>query len=151
MKERHQQKLAQTIKSAEGSAGLLHKISQPTARRGGARILKKEEEDARLLDRCEATRKEWAKHWQCDESVQNVKDKPLNNEKLRKLEEALPRLKECEKEKMSRLYKGKDGSGVRWLPPKSSSGFDKRNKKKSGGVIGKGGTGHDKPVRGCSS
>ena len=37
-----------------------------------------EEEDARLLDRCEAKRKEWAEHWQCDESMQNVEDKPWN-------------------------------------------------------------------------
>ena len=43
-----------------------------------------EEEDARLLDRCEAKRKEWAKHWQCDESVQNVEDKPWKNEELKK-------------------------------------------------------------------
>ena len=84
------------IKSAEGSAGLLHKLTKPTAWRGGAQILKKEEEDARLLDRCEAKRKERAMHWQCDESVQNVEGKPWTSEKLRKLEEALPRLKECD-------------------------------------------------------
>ena len=35
-----------------------------------------EEEDARLLDRCEAKKREWAAHWQCDKSVQNVEDKP---------------------------------------------------------------------------
>ena len=64
------------IKSAEGSAGLFHKITKPTMWRGGVQILKKEEEDARLLDRCEAKRKEWAKRWECDESVQNVEDKP---------------------------------------------------------------------------
>ena len=52
------------IESAEGSAGLLHKNSKPAARRGGAQILK-EEEDAKLLDRCEAKMKEWAKHWRC--------------------------------------------------------------------------------------
>ena len=62
---------------SKGSAGLLHKIESPTAWRGGAQILKKEEEDARLLDRCEAKRKQQAKHWQCDESVQNVEDKLL--------------------------------------------------------------------------
>ena len=44
-----QQKVRQMIKSAEGSARLLHKITKPTAWRGGAQILKKEEEDARLL------------------------------------------------------------------------------------------------------
>ena len=70
MEEMHQQKATQMIKSAEGIAGLLHKITKPTAWRGGAQILKKEEEDARLLDRCEAKRKEWAKHWQCNERVQ---------------------------------------------------------------------------------
>ena len=61
MEEMHQHKVAQIIKSAEGSAGLLHHISKP---RGGAQILVNEEEDARLLDRCEAKRKEWAKYWQ---------------------------------------------------------------------------------------
>ena len=48
------------IESAEGSAGLLHKITMPTMWRGGVEILKKEEEHARLLGRCEAKRKEWA-------------------------------------------------------------------------------------------
>ena len=67
MEERHQRKVAQVIESAEGSAGLLHKITKLTAWRGGAQILQKEEEDARLSVRCEAKRKEWAKHWQCDQ------------------------------------------------------------------------------------
>ena len=76
MEELQQQKVCQMIKSAEGSAGLLHKITRLAAWRGGAQILKKEEEDARLLDRCEAKRKERRRHWQCDESVHNVEDKP---------------------------------------------------------------------------
>ena len=42
---------------------------------------------------------EWAKHWQSDESIQNLEKKPWNNEELRKLEEALPRIRECELEK----------------------------------------------------
>ena len=75
----HQHKVAQMIKSAEGSAGLLHKISKPTTWRRGVQILVNEEEDAKLLGRCEAKRKEWAKHWQRDEEVQNVKDKPWKN------------------------------------------------------------------------
>ena len=62
MEEMHQHKVAQMIASAEGSAGLLHNISKPTAWRGGAQILKKEEEDARLLDLCEAKMKEWTNH-----------------------------------------------------------------------------------------
>ena len=57
MKEMQQHKVAQMIKSAEGSAGLLHKISQPTAWRGGTQILVNEEEYARLLDRCEAKKR----------------------------------------------------------------------------------------------
>ena len=76
MEDMHHHKVAQMIKSAEGSAGLLHKITKPTPLRGGAQILEKDEEDARLLDRCEAKMKEWAKHWQCDEEVQNMEDKP---------------------------------------------------------------------------
>ena len=47
-----------------------------------AQILKKKEEDARLLDRCEAKRKEWSTHWQCDEDVQNMQDKPWRNEDM---------------------------------------------------------------------
>ena len=53
MEEMHQPKVAQMIKIAEGSAGLLHKISKPTAWKKGAQILVNEEEDAMLLDRCE--------------------------------------------------------------------------------------------------
>ena len=64
------------IESAEGSAWLLHNITKPTAWRGDAQILEKEEEEARLMDRCEVKRTEWAKHWQCSETVQNVENKP---------------------------------------------------------------------------
>ena len=60
MEEMHQQKVEQVIQSVEGSAGLLQKNTKATPWRGGALILEKEEEDARLLDRCEANRKEWS-------------------------------------------------------------------------------------------
>ena len=40
--EMHQQKEEQMIKSAEGSAGLLHYITKPTPWRRGAQILEKE-------------------------------------------------------------------------------------------------------------
>ena len=109
MEDMHQHKVAQMIRSAEGSAGLLHKISKPTAWRRGVQILVNEEEDAKLLGRCEAERKEWAKHWQRDEEVQNVKDKPWKNEELRKSEKVLPRLKECHLEAVSRLFQAKTG------------------------------------------
>ena len=81
------------------------KISKLKAWRGGAQILVIE--DARLLDRCEARRKEWAKHWQCDEEVQNVEGKLWKNEELRSVDEALPRLKECHLEEVWRLYKSR--------------------------------------------
>ena len=117
------------IKNAEGSAGLLHKITKPTTWRGGVQILKKEE-DARLLDRCEAKRKEWAKHWQCDESVQNVEDKPWKNEELKKLEEALPRLKEVWIWKRHlRTVQCKNRSGMRRIPSESSLGLDKETRR----------------------
>ena len=45
------------IKSAEGSAGLLHKTTKATAWRGGTQILEKEEEDARLMDGCDREEK----------------------------------------------------------------------------------------------
>ena len=67
MEEMHQKKVEQMIKSAEGSAGLLHKITRPTPWSGGAQILEKGEEDVKLLDRCEVKRKEWSIHWQCNE------------------------------------------------------------------------------------
>ena len=54
MEEMHQARVNRMIKNSEGSAGLWHKISKPTAWRGGAKILKKEEGDARLLNRGDA-------------------------------------------------------------------------------------------------
>ena len=72
--------------------------------------MKKGEEDARLLDHCEAKRKEWAKHWQCDEDVQNLED-TWESEELKKSEGALARLKRCEVEKVSKLYRAKTGVG----------------------------------------
>ena len=115
------------IKSAEGSAGLLHKIQKTTMWRGGVQILKKEEEDARLLDRCEAKRKEWAKHWQCDEEIQNMQNKSRRNEELKECEDALPRLKEGDLDKASRVYKAKTGVGCDGFHPKVP--VDKGNKK----------------------
>ena len=103
MEEMHQQKGDANDEDCGGKCGTLAQITKPTAWRGGAQILKKAEEDARLLDRCEAKRKELAKYWQYDEDVENLKDKPWKNEELRSAEEALSRLKEYELENVSRL------------------------------------------------
>ena len=61
MEEMHQKKVEQMIKSAEGIAGLLYKITKPTMWRRGAQILEKEEEAAMLLDRCETKRRRMVK------------------------------------------------------------------------------------------
>ena len=96
----------------------------------GVKILEKEEEDAKLLARCQAKRKEWSDHWQCNEEIQKMQNKPWRNEELKEGEEALPRLKESDLEKASRLYRAKTGV----IPPKSSAGLDKRDERKSCGV-----------------
>ena len=76
MELEHQKLVSSMIKSAEGGTGLLHNITKPTAGRGGVQILKEEEEDAKPFARCEEKRKEWAKHWQCDTKVRDLKDMP---------------------------------------------------------------------------
>ena len=70
------------------------------------------------MDLCEAKRKEWAKHWQCNENVQKVEDNPWKNEELKRLEEALPRLKESRLDEVSRLYKANTGVGCDGCHPK---------------------------------
>ena len=82
-------------------------------------ILKKGEEDARLLDRCETKRKERAKHWQCNESVQIWEDKLWKNEELKKSEEALPRQKRVRFGIGFETVQGENRSRMRWLPPKN--------------------------------
>ena len=48
----------------------------PSQRRGEdiGQVLKREEEDAKPLARCEEKSNEWAKHWQWGKEVQNQKD-----------------------------------------------------------------------------
>ena len=137
MEEMHQRKVQQMTKSAEGSAGLLHKITKPKMWRGGVQILKKEKEDANLLEQCEATRKEWSKHWQCNEEIQNMQNKPWRNEESKECKESLPRLKEGVL-KGIKIVQGKNRSGMRRIPPKSSSGLNKRTRGKLR-IFGEGG------------
>ena len=65
-------------------------------------------------------RKEWSKHWHCNEEIQNMHDKPWRNDELEKSEEALPRLKGCDLEKVTRLYKAKTGVGCDGFHPKAA-------------------------------
>ena len=87
MEETHQRKVEKMIKSAEGSAGLLHIITMPTVWRRGVQILEKEEEDAKLLDRSEAKEKNGQNIGKCNEEIQNMQDKPWRNEELKECEE----------------------------------------------------------------
>ena len=80
-----------------------------------------------------------AKHWQCNEDVQNLEDTPWIIKELKKLEEALPRLKECELEEVSRLYKAKIGVGCHGWHPKISLDLTRETVARDRGVLGEGG------------
>ena len=126
------------IKSADGSAGLLHKITKPGTSREGVQILKEEEEDARLLDRSEAKRKEWAKHWQCDSGKYIICR--TSREGIRNWVNVRKRCRD-ERRRLGKgveIVQGKDRSWIRRLPPESPLGLDKRNKGRNRGVAGKG-------------
>ena len=110
MEEMHQRKVEKMIKSAEGSAGLLHKITKPTMWRGGVQILKEEEKDARLLHRCEAEKKNGQSTGIVIRKYRICKASRGENDELKACEEALPRLKEGDLDKASRLYKAKTWS-----------------------------------------
>ena len=57
--EEHLKLASRLIGSAEGDIGLLHKITKPTAWRGGVRILEEEEEDVRPLNGPSTGRATW--------------------------------------------------------------------------------------------
>ena len=149
------------IKSADGRTDRLHKITKPTAWKGGVQILKEEEDDAKPFARREEKRKEWAKHWQRDTKMQNLKDKLWRNEELnnfrghggvqiggqtvekRRVEKCGRRNDEVQRKRScegSKELQGKDWSWMRWLPSQRPVGFGKRNKMRCGGVPVEGGT-----------
>ena len=55
--------------------------------------------------------------------------------KGKSVEEALPRLKECDVEKASRLYQGKTGVGCDGFHPKVPLDLAKKNKRRNRGVL----------------
>ena len=118
IQEEHQKLVSRMIASAEGTTGLLHKITKPTAWRGGVQILEEEQEDTKPLARWEEKRKEWAKHWQCGTEMQDLKDKPWRNVDLKQLEEDMPRIMEKEFQKAAGSYKAKTGVGCDGFHPK---------------------------------
>ena len=81
--------------------------------------------------------------------MQNQKNKPWRNKefKKKKLEEDLPRLKN-DLAKAAKNLRNKNRSRMRWLSAESSAGFDKRNTRGSGGILGEGGTGREKAATG---
>ena len=105
MEEEHRKLVSRMIASAEGGAGSLHKITKPTAWRGGVPMLEEVEIDVKPLTRCEEKRNDLAVHWQCNTEVQFLVDKPWRNEKLRSLVEGLPSLREYILDKAARNYK----------------------------------------------
>ena len=120
----------------------LHKITTPTAWRGGVQILKEYEEDVKPSARCEEKRKELATHWQCDTEVQNLQDKPWGHEELRSVEEGMPRVKGKRGITRQRQEQGADG-----FHPKNPLDYTKKQEEKwSGGIIGDGGAVCEMPV-----
>ena len=64
--------------------------------RGGVQILKEIAEDAKLLDCCEAKKKNGQeRHWQCGEDVQNMEDKPRKKEELKRMRWLPPQKSPC--------------------------------------------------------
>ena len=59
-------------------------------------------------------------------NVTNMEDKPRKMMKLKKLEEVLPRLKERDLEKVSRLYKDQTGVGCDGYHPTVPLGLNKK-------------------------
>ena len=59
MKKRESMRISRSC--ADGRTGLLHKITKPTAWRGGVQILEEEEKDVRPLATGEEKGREWAK------------------------------------------------------------------------------------------
>ena len=89
----------------------MHKITKPTAWRGGIQILEEEDEDVRSLARCEEKKTEWAEQWQHNTDVQDLKDMLWRNEELISLEEGMTRLEEGDSEKAARNYMASTGVG----------------------------------------
>ena len=112
-------------------------------------------EDARLSGRCEAKREEWTKHWQCDESVQNLEDTLWTNEELTKIRGSLTKAKRVRFGKGFEILRDEHRSGMRRLPPKSSLGIDKKKQEEKWWSYWKRwnrvGSGRNRLARRCSS
>ena len=129
MEEMHQRKVQKMVKSAAGSPGLLHKITK--ANDVEERSTDPEEKGRRR--ECAGTlRSKKKKNGQniCSamRKLRSMQKKPWRNEELKECEEALPRLKEGDLEKASRLYKAKNRCGMRRIP---NLELNERNERKN--------------------
>ena len=68
-----------------------------------------------------------------------MQDKPWRNEGLRRCEEALPKLKEGDLERASRMYTAKTGVGCDGFHPKVPVDLTKETTGKNDGIIGESG------------
>ena len=53
--------VTRAISGAKGGAGVLHRMTKPTAWRGGLQVMEHLEEDAKPMRKCGEKRQEWAK------------------------------------------------------------------------------------------
>ena len=91
--EEHQKLVSRMIACAQGGTFQLHKITKPTAWRGGVQILNEEQEIVKPSARCEEKRKELAKHWHSDTEVQVQK---TGHGEVGSCKKGMPRLRESE-------------------------------------------------------
>ena len=128
-KEEHPKLVSFIVVGAEREAGLLHKITKPTAWRGGVQVLEEEEEkDVRTCNRRKEQRHEWTQH------------KPWRNEELRSLEEGLPVPKEKHMEKAAKSSKAATGVICDGFHSQSSIRFVERNERRNCGILRASGT-----------
>ena len=97
--EEEQKKVSQMIESADG------KCTASAQNREGLHILKKEQEDAKPMARCEEQKKEWAKAKAMRHGSEKSGEEAMENEQLKKLEEDLPRLQEGDLAKAAKINK----------------------------------------------
>ena len=82
MEEVHQQRVSQMIKSADGSAGSCTRSRSPQHGEEERRSRRKNKRMSGCWTDVKQRRKNGQSHWQCDERVQNLEDKPWKKEEL---------------------------------------------------------------------
>ena len=90
--------------------------------------LKEIAEDAKLLDRCEAKKKNGQeRHRQCGEDVQNIGRQALEKGGVEKVGGSIANAGRVRVGRSVEIVQGKDRSWMQWLPPQSPPEFDNTN------------------------